>query len=349
MAKLLRETHKDINDQMPGVEKGTASVTLHSRKQRSITEKNSFYERFDAKMTKVGKFIGLILFFPKIMHRRRKKIMALKRNQEAHVALPVNSETPHQSNQLMKMLAITLGAIIPVYLIISNFPVDKYMYMVPRDDSDNSKVYREAPIMQDYKNIWFDASSSNDNTSTVFSFEETSSNDASEIISSQDTQTQAMNAYQINLLVQAVQHETGNSPEFYPNGDFDIVQQYMAASIINRIGQPGFGAEGTTPTSVWEVLNNPIQYGNMLNELSWFDAYDERTRANVLAVINGTVYTPKNLYFERCSEINEDYWSAMESFYNQYNTGIVIDYMSPTAEGRYIIFASNPGGAYTTS
>jgi hypothetical protein len=154
--------------------------------------------------------------------------------------------------------------------------------------------------------------------------------------------------WEINLLVQAVQHETGCSPDFYPYGDYDTVQQYMAASILNRIGQPGFGTNYTTAYSVYDVLANPIQYGSLLWEIDGFDPYDYRTRQNVLAVINGEAWTPDNLYFERCSYIGEDYWSAQDSFYGQYNynPNLYISYMSLTSEGRYIIFACNPGGAY---
>jgi hypothetical protein len=153
---------------------------------------------------------------------------------------------------------------------------------------------------------------------------------------------------EIDMLVKAVQHETGDNPDFYPYGDYDVVQQFMAASILNRIGISGFGDGYTTPNNLYEVLENPIQYGNILNELDYFDANDTRTRNNVMAVLGGYAYTPENLYFERCSEVNEDYWSAQDSFYSQYgyNSSISIAYMSLTQEGRYIIFATNPNGAY---
>jgi len=153
--------------------------------------------------------------------------------------------------------------------------------------------------------------------------------------------------WDIDLLVRAVQHETGNNPWFYPNGDFDTVQQYMAASILNRIGQPGFGTDYTTAYSVYDVLANPVQYGSLIWEIDGFDAYDERTRQNVYAVLNGTAYTPTALFFERCSYPGEDYWSATSSFYANFgNPNVSIAYMTITQEGRYIIFATNPGGAY---
>jgi hypothetical protein len=162
------------------------------------------------------------------------------------------------------------------------------------------------------------------------------------------TSSYSISDAEIDLLVKAVQHETGANPDFYPYGDYDVIQQYMAASIINRIGQPGFGDGYTTPNSLYEVLANPVQYGNMIYELDWYDANDTRTRNNVMAVLSGYVYTPENLYFERCSEVGEEYWSAQDSFYNQYreDASVSIYYMAPTLEGRYIIFAMNPNGAY---
>ena len=153
---------------------------------------------------------------------------------------------------------------------------------------------------------------------------------------------------EISMLCQAVQHETGSDPSFYICGDFDTVQQYMAASIINRIGQSGFGVDYTTPNSLYDVLANSVQYGNMLWELSQFNAYDERTRSNVYAVLNGTANVPAYLYFERCSYVGEDYYSAKNSFYEQYGyeSTIQVAYMSQTVEGRFIIFATNINGAY---
>ncbi len=153
---------------------------------------------------------------------------------------------------------------------------------------------------------------------------------------------------EICILCQAVQHETGTNPDFFPNGDFDIVQQYMAASILNRIGQPGFGSNYTTANSLYEVLANPIQYGNMLWELDQFAPYDERTLDNIYRVLTGTANIPAFLYFERCSNVGEDYWSAQNSFYEQYgyDSTIKVAYMSQTLEGRFIIFATNVNGAY---
>lgn len=153
---------------------------------------------------------------------------------------------------------------------------------------------------------------------------------------------------ELRLLVQAVQHETGSDPAFYPNGDFDIVQQYTAASILNRIGEPGFGSGYSTPYNLYDVLSNEEQYGNITNELWNYNPYDARTQHNVELVLKGEAYIPDNLYFERCSFVGEDYYSAQDSFYNQYgyNSSISIFYMSYTEEGRYIIFATNVNGAY---
>jgi len=153
--------------------------------------------------------------------------------------------------------------------------------------------------------------------------------------------------YDICLLVQAIQHET---KIFEGTNVYNTVQQYMAASIINRLGTSGFGIGGSTAYSVYEILSNSNQYGNILWELDYFDPYDQTTTNNVYAVLNGTAYTPTDLYYERCSNVGEDYYSAQENFYSQYPGayGMQIVYMEMSPEGRYIIFATNPSGAYAS-
>lgn len=147
------------------------------------------------------------------------------------------------------------------------------------------------------------------------------------------------------LLVQAVQHET---KIFEESPAYTAIQQYMAASIINRLGTPGFGPGYSTSYSIYDLLSNTVQYENMLWETSLYDPYDATTRANVNAVLNGTASTPLYLYYERCSNVGENYYSAQENFYANYPecTEMKIVYMEQSSEGRYIIFACNPYGAY---
>ena len=147
------------------------------------------------------------------------------------------------------------------------------------------------------------------------------------------------------LLVQAVQHET---KIFEESPAYTAIQQYMAASIINRLGTPGFGPGYSTSYSIYDLLSNNVQYENMLWETSLYDPYDATTRANVNAVLNGTASTPLYLYYERCSNVGENYYSAQNNFYANYPecTEMKIVYMEQSSEGRYIIFACNPYGAY---
>lgn len=153
---------------------------------------------------------------------------------------------------------------------------------------------------------------------------------------------------EICMLVQAVQHET-KIFESYSN--YDMIQQYMAASIVNRIGEDGFGTDYSTAYTVYDLLANSSQYDNIIEELDYFDAYDYTTRQNVYKVLNGSADTPEYLYYERCSEIGEDFYTAQNNFYAEYPecTEMQIVYMELSSEGRYIIFGTNPYGAYACS
>jgi hypothetical protein len=159
------------------------------------------------------------------------------------------------------------------------------------------------------------------------------------------TRILSLSDYDLCLLTQAIQHET---LIFQGYSNYDMIQQYMAASILNRLGERGFGTNYTTAYTIIDLLSNYSQYENILWELDYFDAYDSTTRRNIEAVLNGTAYTPQNLFYERCSDIGVDYWTAQNNFYAEYPEAysMQIVFMELSPEGRYIIFAVNPYGAY---
>lgn len=138
---------------------------------------------------------------------------------------------------------------------------------------------------------------------------------------------------EISLVVQAVQHEVGTNPDFYPGYeyDFDYIQQCMARVIINRIGRDGFG------NTLIEVLTKPRQFMPIEN-LSDYDPYDERTRQNVLAVINGTDGISDDVLFEM-SYKSHDLERNMENMKSQLVCEVSAYYYAFTAEGRMLIFA----------
>lgn len=105
----------------------------------------------------------------------------------------------------------------------------------------------------------------------------------------------------VRILTLAVQHEVGKTDSYTPYSDFDYVQRLMASVIINRVGNPTFGMTLT------EVLLQKNQFPGLLDDINnWqnmknseqMDPWDERTRANVLAVLNGEDDIPDNLYYE---------------------------------------------------
>lgn len=157
---------------------------------------------------------------------------------------------------------------------------------------------------------------------------------------------------EFDTIVLAVQHEVGINPDYYPNcEDFDKIQQMMARVIINRVGQPGFGA------TLEEVLKQPGQFPGLLEDISHYqslpnanqyDLYDTITRANVEAVMNGTDDLTGYIYFERCSlpgqTTIEEAWAYARSQF--LSPTIQLYWYEETKDGRFIMFISNTNGAY---
>lgn len=178
-----------------------------------------------------------------------------------------------------------------------------------------------------------------------------SSTDSSEDITTANS-SHKWTETEIDILVLAVQHEIGTNPGYYPNcDDFDKLQRAMCRVIYNRIGKPGFG------NTLQEVLLQKNQFTGLIDDIShyWeipnseqYNPKDERTRANVLAVLNGTDGLSSDIYFERCSLAGQssigEAWEYCKSCY--LSDTIELEYYEETADGRFIMFIANPNGAY---
>lgn len=149
---------------------------------------------------------------------------------------------------------------------------------------------------------------------------------------------------ELDILVLAVQHEVGKSPEYFPTANFDQIQQAMASVIVNRIGNETFGK------TLEEVLNQENQFTGLLDDISHpesfdnkdqLDVNDERTRENCLKVLNGTSKLNNNdqLLFERCTLTEEDLQDAWKEMQSGYISKLFLHYAFKTADGRYIMFA----------
>lgn len=156
-----------------------------------------------------------------------------------------------------------------------------------------------------------DSSSKVDSVSVVDSSEFDSSS-LDDSLSDSDYEV-TLTPQEMNLIVLAVQHEVGNSPDYYPGYDFDTIQKYMASVIINRVKSEQF------PDTVSDVLQQPGQFMS-LSELSSFNENDERTKANVIEVLKGNFKS--NTLFERSSLTVPN----------------GVKYYAITSDGRYLIF-----------
>lgn len=317
-----------------------------------------WYAAYDDRATEVGKWLGYKALKLKRKYRLFKaaKEEFIRRQIDSHNIATIKSLAFEVSIYTIILTFIVFILVLPTRIEPTNtYHYPKKFHDIPTTPS----VYTPAVNTEDSS-----VENNNEETETVedpYSFE-FESEPVEEVISQDDSYSNeetsnesynyGLTDWEINMLVQAVQHETNFDPTFYVNGDIDTVQQLMAASIINRIGQPGFGTNYTTPTNLSEVLANSEQYGNILYELNYFDANDARTRQNVMAVLNGEVWVPDDLYFERCSSYGEDYWTAQANFEAMYNNCYTY-YTSETWEakdyygtGVFIMFGGNPNGAF---
>lgn len=95
---------------------------------------------------------------------------------------------------------------------------------------------------------------------------------------------------EIDLVVQLVQHEVGSDPSVFAGYDFDLIQRYMARTILNRLGMHNWN-------TVYEVITAPNQFCS-LSELTCYSPDEPTTRCNVLSVINGEDGLPNNILYE---------------------------------------------------
>lgn len=94
--------------------------------------------------------------------------------------------------------------------------------------------------------------------------------------------------WEIDLVVKMVQHELGSDPRFFPDYDFDYIQQCEARIILNRVGTNGW-------KNMNEILLAPNQFITSLSELSDFDPTEPRTRQNVLKVLRDEDNVPEGM------------------------------------------------------
>lgn len=136
--------------------------------------------------------------------------------------------------------------------------------------------------------------------------------------------------YEFNWIVQAVQHEVGNSASYYPSYNFDTIQKYMASVIINRIGKNGFADTASG------VLSQSGQFMSV-SELAAFDPYDRQTMKNVQAVLNGD-FSSSNVVFEMSFESQDA--SYNQSVMEEQVGSVIPIYSAISADGRYLMFAA---------
>lgn len=181
------------------------------------------------------------------------------------------------------------------------------------------------------------------NNSSVSSSEEFSKKDITSKVEVSSNSTR-LSQKEFDILVLAVQHEVGKTPEYFPTSDFDKIQQAMASVIVNRIGDERFGQ------TLEEVLNQENQFTGLLDDINHpenfsnsdqLDVNDARTRENCLAVLNKTsdLHNKEELLFERCSLGEEDLQEAWSDMQSGYISRLFLHYSFKTADGRYIMFA----------
>ena len=204
-----------------------------------------------------------------------------------------------------------------------------YLKQKEKDSSSSSENLESTP--QNTNAIYED-----ENLSSSSVVEETVSDSDTNVDSYEENDTYYFNeitisSEDVDLIVKAVQHEVRNDPTSFAGYDFDIIQQCMALTILNRIGRPGFA------DSVEGVLTQPEQFMPLSN-LEQFDANDSTTRRNVLAVLNGeSKVSAPNLVFEMSFESwdQDTNIGVMEA-----QVGDVIPYYAAiNSEGRYLLFA----------
>lgn len=148
--------------------------------------------------------------------------------------------------------------------------------------------------------------------------------------------------YEINLMVRAVQHETGIGPWFYPDADYDYIQQCMARVIVNKVGTTGCGntiystliLSGHFMTKE-ALFKTKIEQGQ---EIELFDPYDETTRRNVLTVLRGEDSISHTITVEMSCPKNCTLDEYLEIIKPEIGS-VILYFWTVTAEGRTLFFA----------
>lgn len=173
--------------------------------------------------------------------------------------------------------------------------------------------------------------------------------------------------YEIDLLILAVQHETGHG--VFQNN----VQMAMTKVFLNQYTDPSFGN-----SSLYNTFGNTEQFDTLLQEVEYikycydqgwdleaagvpnadlYDLYDQQTRDNVYSVLTQNTYLPDDLVIE-CSSYTSDPTEAEASFYERFDGPYVqLLYMVPrygvyydefgnanSYVMNYVMFGTNPYG-----
>lgn len=150
------------------------------------------------------------------------------------------------------------------------------------------------------------------------------------------TSNSLLSEEEFNHLVLAVQRQVGKSEEFFPNNNFDEIQQSVASVIINRIGNEKFGKKLDDILSQFDGLLDDI----MVNEQ--LDVDDERTRKNCLDVLNGKSIlenSDKLLYAQAFEDSQEEACKKMQE--DNYPAKLILYYQFRNKYGDYLIIAGD--------
>lgn len=96
---------------------------------------------------------------------------------------------------------------------------------------------------------------------------------------------------ELDMLVQAIQHEVTCDEAAFPDEDLDKIQQCMARVIINQVLDDEF------KDTIYGVLSDPGHFMPLEN-LEAFDPHDERTLKNAMTVLKGEDSHSSKIFYE---------------------------------------------------
>lgn len=275
-----------------------------------------------------------------------------------------------------KRLARTLRAIPAVFILIVCMSVWGFTTWLGSSDTNDRKLTAELPTtqihqLQDVDSSRRDESSSKPTDENLGVAENSTESSESEIEKDEDDEKAEyyvdVSDYEIDLLILAVQHETGH--HVFEN----YVQQAMTKVFLNQYTDPSFGN-----SSLYNTFGNTEQFGTLLSEVEYikycydngwdletagvpnadlYNLYDQQTRDNVFAVLTQNDCLPDDLVIECCS-YTSDPAEAEACFYDRFEGPYVqLLYMVPRygvyydENGNtnsyvinYVMFGTNPYG-----